>query len=169
VKINGSWVIVDPTVYWWYVNDPKNFTGWNRLWFDNESWLKYWRFSRVVAHLPNGSILDVTSNYTKTYKVTISVDQEIERGFLRVTTWKGSDERDVYFSEVNGSDIVVLTLGNRIYKFELVKPTWFGTEEYGIRVYLATEIQNKTIKLKIDRAHFLHSFIIFTYQMYRSG
>jgi hypothetical protein len=151
VKINGSWVIADPTIYWWYVNDPEKFTEWNELWFNNKSWLKCWSFSRVVTRLPNGSILDITENYTKAYKVTISVDQKIERGFLRVATWKGSDERNVYFSEVNGSETVTLTLGGRIYKFELIKPTWFGTEKYGLRVYPVTEIQNKTIKLKIDR------------------
>lgn len=151
VKINGSWVIADPTIYWWYVNDPRNHSNWDKLWFNNESWYKYWNFSRVLTRLPNGSIFDITSNYTKAYKVTMYVDQKIERGFLRVATWKGSDERNVYFSEVNGSDTVTLTLGSRIYKFELIEPTWFGSEKYGFKVYTVNEIQNKTIDLKIDR------------------
>lgn len=150
VRINDSWMVADPTIYWWYVNDPKNHSDWDKRWFNNKSWYERWHFSRVVTRSQNGTILDLTANYTKTYNVTISIDPEVQNGVLKVTTWKGSQERIVFYSTVNGSDNISLSLGKRIYKFELIEPTWYGVEKFGRRVYSIDEIERKIVKLKIE-------------------
>ncbi|AAB91309.1 MULTISPECIES: transglutaminase domain-containing protein [Archaeoglobus] len=150
VKINNSWVVADPTVYWLYVNYPEKYPNWNKLWFNNESWANLIDFSRVVTVLPNGSVLDLTSNYTKTYNVTITIDQNVEKGILKVTTWKGSVERTVYSKAVNKSDTVNLALATRIYKFELIVPTWYFLEGYGAEVRHIGDSSSEYVKLKVN-------------------
>jgi|GEM_PF-1576661 hypothetical protein len=162
VKINDSWVVADPTIYWLYVGDPKNNSGWNKLWFNNKSWYELWRFSRVVTRSQNGTILDLTANYTRIYNVTISIDPEVQNGILKVTTWKGSQERIVFYSTVNGSDNISLSLGNRIYKFELIEPTWYGVEKFGRKVCSIDEVEGKAIKLKIERERRTNNFYFHT-------
>ena len=35
IKINDSWVVADPTIYWWYINDKRKYSNWNEVWFNN--------------------------------------------------------------------------------------------------------------------------------------
>ena len=164
IKINNSWVIADPTLYWWYINDRKNYSDWNKIWFRDYRWynlMESWGgFSRVIARNLNGGCEDVTGNYTYTSNVTIIIlgSKFCKKNlFLKITTWKKSVEKTVYLKEVNISDVINLNLGKRIYKFEVFSLTWYGIEFYGSRVYDVKDIKNP-IELKLERTRITENF-----------
>ena len=72
IKIDGNWVQVDPTIYYYYYTDPKNFSNYDSLWFNNSNaynelqW--YGGYSTVSVF---GTDEDLTVKYCNTSLLTI--------------------------------------------------------------------------------------------------
>jgi hypothetical protein len=73
IKINDEWIQVDPTIYYYYYTDLKNYSNYDRLWFDYPqayTELQWYGGYSTVSVLNTGE--DLTAKYCNTSTLSIT-------------------------------------------------------------------------------------------------
>jgi len=135
IKINGSWVQVDPTIYYYYYTEPERYPSYKDYWFDNP--LAYSRIGWYEGGYSSVSVVetheDLSTKYVNASNLSISCHgcdhiQIIPVG-RRITV-----DQDI-------QDNVTLTLGKMNYTILADKP---------IIPYFLVNEKNVTISLTKD-------------------
>lgn len=73
IKINDRWIQVDPTIYYYAYTDPKNYSNYDNLWFDNPhayTELNWYGGYSTVSVVGTGE--DLTDKYCNTTTLSIT-------------------------------------------------------------------------------------------------
>lgn len=144
VYINGSWIIIDPTLTWRNIEDGYNVFP---KYYENKWNLKV---SYAFFEYPNGTIEDVTNKYTNTSTVIIKVFDTYNNPVENVSIYVFSNNKHPHRSTnlIATTDlygISTFTLGDGNYTIELNKDSLFGTKTFELEDGIKKEL-NVTIK-----------------------
>lgn len=128
IKINNTWIQVDPTIYYHYYTDPMNHSSYEDLWFDNPQaynqigWYQG-GYSKVVVIDTNE---DLTSKYCNASNLSINCS---DCDYIKIKPDYGtrySVEQDISNSTIDvvlGKKNYSVTGGKNVIPFLIVKET----------------------------------------------